>query len=347
MKTSYLLIPLLLLLSACDTEEKTREAAPELPNATVTAVNVITAAAPHTQEVTGTIQAVQRAVISARIAADIISIPVTTGQQVAQGELLVELDRGNLAAGVREAEIATAQAQRNLNRESRLLKKHAATAEGVKNLRDTLRISQAKLSQAKEALGYARLHAPFSGVITAKPVNPGDLALPGMPLLSIENPDRFEVLTDIPETLLGKVKRGEKISFSVPSLHITLQGEVKEISPALNPASRTATAKLSIIDDTTSLELYSGMFATVTLPADKTAPEALFIPEDAIRHYGQIEQVFVLLQGKASMRIVRTGTTRLENDRKMVEILSGLEPAEQVLLSDDRLQNGQPVTITE
>ncbi len=350
MKTSYLLI-LLFLLSACNNaEQPTENTATNLPTAKAQTFSTITAPAPHTLEVTGTIQAVQRAVISARIAADIINIPVTTGEQVKKGDILIELDKGNLQAVVKEAEVAAAQAQRNLQRETRLMKKHAATAESVKNLQDTMRIAQAKLNQAKEALGYARLQAPFSGVITVKHANSGDLALPGQPLLSMENPHRFEVIANIPETLLNTVQQGEIISFTIPSLHITLQGKIKEISPALNPASRTAAAKLEIIENGSSPylpHLYSGMFATIELPAKKGTPKTLFIPEKALHHYGQIEQVFVPKENKAVMRIVRTGANRMQNGVKMVEILSGLEAGEKVLLGANRLQNGQPVEITD
>ncbi len=346
MKTPCLLIPLL-LLAACNNPEQPAEKTTTLPTIKAQTVSVITAPAPHTLEVTGTIQAVQRAVISTRIAADIINIPVTTGELVKKGDILVELDEGNLQAVVKEAHVAAAQAQRNLQRETRLLKKHAATAESVKNLQDTLRIAQAKLSQAKEALGYARLQAPFSGVITAKHVNSGDLALPGLPLLSMENPHHFEVVANIPETLLGAVQQGDTISFTIPSLHATLNGRVKEISPALNPVSRTAAAKLSIDDQDRDLHLYSGMFAAVELPAQKTVPKTLFIPEKALSHYGQIEQVFVWRKGKAVMRIVRTGATRLQDGVKMIEILSGLDAEEKILISTGRLQNGQPVEITD
>ncbi len=349
MKTSYLLIPLFLLSACNNAEQSAKNTTAPLPTAKAQTFSVITAPAPHTLEVTGTIQAVQRAVISARIAADIINIPVTTGEQVKKGDMLIELDEGSLQAVVKEAEVAAAQAQRNLQRETRLMKKHAATTESVKNLQDTLRIAQAKLNQAKEALGYARLQAPFSGVITAKHANSGDLALPGQPLLSMENPNHSEVIANIPETLLNTVQQGELISFTIPSLHITLQGKIKEISPALNPASRTATAKFSIIEDSNSPHLphlYSGMFATIELPAKKNAPKTLFVPENTLHHYGQIEQVFVPQENKAAMRIVRTGASRVKDGIKMVEILAGLEAGEKVLLGANRLQNGQPIEVT-
>ncbi len=347
----YPLFSLFLLASCGDNNDNSNngDTAPNhpsnLPRVKVEVVAAAIAPAPHSLEVTGTVQAVQRAVIAARIAADIINIPVEIGDQVEKGALLAELDEGNLLAVVKEAEVATAQAQRNLQRETRLLKKHAATAESVKNLKDTLQISQAKLSQAKEALGYARLHAPFSGVITAKPVNSGDLALPGKPLLSMENPQHFEVVANIPETLIGTIKQGDSVSLTIPSLHRTLKGVVGELSPALNPASRTAAAKISIINEDKAAHLYSGMFATVSLSAQQEAAKAIVIPKKAIQHYGQIEQVFVPQKERAVMRIVRTGESYLQDGIDMVEILSGLDGKEKVLLSTERLHNGQLVEI--
>ncbi len=137
-------------------------------------------------EVVGTVQAVEQAEISAKISGNIVAFPVDLGSRVKQGDLLAELNAGEISAQVRQAKAQLEQTRRNLEREENLLKKNAATPETVKSLEDTARIATAAYRETRTMLDYTRITAPFSGIITRKMANVGDLATPGKPLLQIE-----------------------------------------------------------------------------------------------------------------------------------------------------------------
>ena len=334
----FLIMALTAVLFACDKEglhsEKTVQT---LPTVKVSTARVVKSVAGNQVEVVGTIQAVERAEIAAKMTGNIISLPVDLGSKVQQGELLVELSAGEVSAQVQQAKAQLEQARRNLDREENLLKKHAATQQTVKSLRDTTRIAEAAYKETLTMLNYSRIAAPFSGIITRKLANIGDLATPGKPLLYIEQENNLQVLTDIPEAMILHIHKDDRLSVYVPSVALTIEGVVAEVSPIADPSSRSAPIKLRIPPDP---RLRSGQFARVTLAMEKA--ETLAVPAAAVQYIGQMESVFVVHDDKAHLRLVRTGVASDGH----IEILSGLMPNETIVTKGNQtLLDGQPVTL--
>ena len=331
-------IALTALLAGCDKESTTSpKTAQSLPLAKVSVDKVRKRIAANQMEVVGTVQAVERAEISAKISGNIINFNVNLGSKVEQGDLLVELSAGEISAKMQQAQAQLKQTKRNLTREENLLKKNATTPHTVKSLQDSTRIAEAAYREAVTMLGYTRITAPFAGIITQKIGNVGDLATPGKPLLYIEEENNLQVLADIPEVMLLRVKIGDKLSVFVPSVNLRLEGIVAEVSPVADPSSRSAPIKLHVTSDP---RLRSGQFARVTLVLEQA--ETLTIPTSALIPLGQIERVFVKKDNKASLRLVRSGTRANGN----LEILSGLFEGETVITEGNQnLLDGQPVSI--
>ncbi len=329
---------LCLLLNGCSKEEANpAKSASSLPVSPISVATVQSVSAARLAEVVGTVQAVAQAEIAAKISGNIITMPVDLGSRVERDELLVELVAGEISAQLQQAEAQLAQARRNLAREESLLKKNAATQETVKSLQDTLKIAEASFRQAQTMLDYTRITAPFSGIITRKFANVGDLATPGRTLLKIESAEQLEVVTDLPEAMMLQVNKGDILPVFIPSIDLQLDGVVAEVSPTADPTSRTVPIKLRLPGHPT---LRAGQFARVTLASNET--ETLTVPGEALLPLGQIERLFVVEDGVARLRLVRSGTRQ---DGR-VEILSGLQGQEQVVVAGNRrLQDGQPVEI--
>ncbi len=188
---------------------------------------------------------------------------------------------------------------------------------------------QSKIEQAGQALksaevmrSYAQLAAPFDGVITEKTVEPGNLAAPGQPLLTIEQTGGYRLEAAIEESRLAAVRRGQPVAVVLDALGETLHGRVSEIVPAVDAASRTFIAK---IDLPASPQLRSGLFgrARFALPAR----QAITLPPEAILERGQLASVYVADSGRALSRMVTLG----ERTAAGVEILSGLTPGDRVI----------------
>ena len=327
------------LLGGCRADEQHQGAAPAaLSQVQVRAFTVAAQGTPLQTEVVGTLQAVQQAVIAAKVTGAIEKIPVVLGSPVKAGDLLVQLRAGEISAKVLQAEAQLEQARRNLERERKLLQKNAATAETVKSLEEMYRIAEAAHREAKTMLDYITITAPFDGVVTAKKASVGDMATPGAPLLYLEDSRQLQIVASVPETLVLRLRAGETLPVHIPAANLDLPGTVAEVAPAADPLSRTATVKLDIEE---SPQMRTGQFARVSLPGEQQ--DALFVPAAAVQSFGQMDRIFVIRDGKALLRLVRTGMVK----EQQVEILAGLEPGEQIAIipAGAGLMDGQPVTV--
>ena len=311
--------------------------APPLPPVNVQTMTVKHENIDSRVEVVGTVEAVDQAVIAAKISGTIIEIPVVLGSAVSRGDLLVKINADEISARVLQTQAQLAQAQRNLKREEKLLKQNASTQETVRSMRDMLAVAEAGHREAASMLSYSTITAPFSGVVTKKIANSGDLATPGTPLLHLENPEQLQVVASIPESITLQIRQGDRLSIQIPADRSTHAGIVAEISPVISPRSRTSKIKINLVS---APSLRTGMFARVGLPGTETT--TLMIPEQAVVLFGQLEKVFVVQQDKAQLRLVRTGM----RTKGMVEILSGLQAGEQIVTENNRLLvNGQQLRI--
>ena len=336
---SILIMMVLAVFSnGCD-KDKTKQlmSSADLPTASVSVAQVKKRVAGNQIEVVGTVQAVERAEIASKITGNIITLSVDLGSKVKQGDLLVEISAEEISAQVQRAKAQLEQTRRNLIREENLLKKNAATPQKVKSLRDDTKMAEAAYREAVTMLDYTRISAPFSGIITKKLGNVGDLATPGKPLLYLEDENKLQILTDIPEALILRIHKADRLSAFIPSVDLAVEGVVTEISPVADPASRSAPIKLYLAPDP---RLRSGQFARVNLAMDQA--ETLTVPSSAVIPYGQMERVFVVEDNKAILRLVRTGAKQ----DNYLEILTGLSEGETVITKGNlTLLDGQPVVI--
>jgi len=336
--SSALLLCLLLAAAGCKDSAHDGAAIQTLPSAEVRVITMAGQTAQRQNEVAGAVEALQRATIGAKIAGPIEEIPVTLGSTVKKGALLARISAGEITARLSQAETQYGQAQRNFEREKRLLEQDASTRETVKSQEDAYRVAEAGLREARAMRDYTRITAPFAGIISQKIANAGDLATPGMPLLVLENTEHLQVVAAVPESLALKINTGDTLAVIVPAAEFSQNGTVTEIGPAADIASRTALVKIRI-DGNGALR--PGQYARVALPG-AAGVKTFLVPETALLRFGQMERIFVTENNTAHLRLVRSGERR----EGQVEILAGLNGGEQVVVQGgERLVDGQPVNI--
>ncbi len=317
------------------TEAATAAALPpaKVRTAVVHAENVATLT-----EVTGTIRPVQRAQIAAKVMGTIEELPITLGQRVRAGDLLVKISAGEITARVAQAQAQLNVARRDLERERDLLTKNASTADMVRGLEDRLAMTQAMMREAEVMLSYATVRAPFDGVVARKLAHAGDLAAPGMPLLEFEGLADFQVEAAVPDSLAPKLATGTTLVIDVPAAGLSFNGTLAELSSAADANAHSVLAKISVPAGTA---VRSGQFARVQLSG--TPVKTLLAPVAAVSTLGQMERMFVVGDGNhAVLRLVKTGATR--GDR--VEILAGLDDGERVVVAPPTgLRDGQSLEV--
>ncbi len=198
---------------------------------------------------------------------------------------------------------------------------------------------EAEIAAARVALGYATLTAPFAALVTERKADPGSLATPGAPLLTLEREGNPRLEASIDESRLGLVRVGESVEVEIDGLNRTVAGRVAEVVPSIDAATRSFTAK---IDLPALPGLRSGMFGRAAFAAGKRG--ALLVPQSAVIERGQILSLYVVQGDTARLRLITLGEGR---DRRR-EVLSGLAVGERIIVKPTPLlADGGRVVIQE
>lgn len=354
---------LLGLASGCG-EKKQASAPAAAPLTDVAVVAVQRATIPDFVEAVGTVRARQSSQLSSQIVATVTSVRVHEGERVRRGDVLAVLDDAQQSAALSRAAAAIASAQQDIGAaqaddtlaaatlrryqslyEKKSVSPHemdevqaraAAAAARREQAQAGLAQAAAMQAQARAGLGYTRVRAPFDGVVTARFVDPGALASPGVPLLTVEDTAAFRLEATVDETAIPFVKLGGMAPVALDAMGGDIEGKVVQIVPAVDPASRTFTVKVELPPDA---RLRSGLFGRVRFVRGER--QAILVPRLAVVERGQLQGVYVVApDGTLNLRFVTLGRT--SGDR--VEILSGLESGEKLVVNPgDRELGGQRV----
>jgi RND family efflux transporter MFP subunit len=229
-----------------------------------------------------------------------------------------------------------------LDEASARLKAAQANYDMVRSRRSQINSKMAVVEQEVRAAGimrdYAKLAAPFSGVVITRTVEPGNLATPGVPLLTIEQDGLYRLEASVDESKLATVRVGQAVEV-VLEADRKLNARVSEIVPSVDAASRTYIVKLDL---PATPQLRTGMFGRAIFPLGMQ--KVVAVPLAALMERGQLQSVFVVEDGVAHTRLVTTG----RRTSGAVEVLSGLNAGEKVVLPVPAgLQDGSRVEVQQ
>jgi len=195
------------------------------------------------------------------------------------------------------------------------------------------KIAQAEQEEraARIMRDYTQIAAPFAGVVTSKSVEPGNLAAPGAPLLTIERTGSYRLEVAVDESKLPSVRTGHLAKVTIDALGRAFAARVSEVVPAVDAASRAYTVKIDLPDVP---QLRSGLFGNAAFSLGSR--RALAIPARALEERGQLQSVFVVTNSEVRTRLITAGR-HLEDS---VEVLSGLNAGETVVVAP-------PATLTD
>jgi RND family efflux transporter MFP subunit len=345
--TLFLLFPVSGCRDAIEPGRVTMER-PRVANVRVEAVQK--AEADRYYETAGTIEAVNTSVIASRIMAAVTSVAVEEGDRVAGGQLLATLDNSDLLqkvkaaeAAEREADKALAAAKQNLEltettvaRYRNLFNGKALTRQELDEAETRSKVARleyerlaamsqqagAGLAEARTFLGFSHIIAPYAGIITARHVDSGSMAAPGLPLFTVAGVSELEVAAGVDERFAGRLHTGQPVLVTVAALDRSVTGTIKKIVGAVDPGSRSFTVKIGLTDT----DLQPGLYAKIRVPlADE---QVVSVPGDCLVHKGQLIGVYTVGPDNIiTYRVVRTGKSR----EKEIEILSGLNAGEKII----------------
>lgn len=307
-------------------------------------------------ERTGEIHAHDETILSFRTGGRIVTRSVDIGDRVNAGQLLATLEnttsQNQLDGAQADYEGAKAAAQvaaLNLNRMQKLMPTGAIARTQLDTARADwlvararLKNSESALRNARESLGWTRLMAPQSGVITEVSASAGQVVSGGQSVLTLATGEARDVVFDIakPEAIPPQEQAGLRVSLlSDPSVQAS--AAVRDISPQADPQTRTWRVRATLQNPPLAMAL--GASVTVTLPA--TGPHGYALPASALSHVDDKPAVYVINpRSQAQLRVVvpayYTATA--------VIISGGLEPGDRVITAGvSKLRSGEPVIAGE
>jgi len=198
---------------------------------------------------------------------------------------------------------------------------------------------RAELNLAKKQLMDCTIYSPFDGIVQQRRASLGEYLEMGTPLLVIAAVDPLRLQLQIPERESTHVAPGQKVHVSVGGNTNIYSAQISRVSPMLSESNRMLVVEADV---PAAPALRPGLFAQATIVVNANDP-ALCIPESAITTFVGLEKSFVIKDGKAVEKSIRTG----RRQGGMVEVLSGIAPGDVVILDAGRIRSGQPVMIEE
>ncbi len=304
----------------------------------------------------GSLAPEREATVRAELSAPVVETQIDQGQRVNAGQLLIRLDDTAIRDQALSARSSVTTAQANLtvaqhevDRNEALLKAGAIAERAAEQSRAQLTAARAQLAtaqaqaaSAEKMLSNTRITAPFTGIVSARSVNAGDVVSPGTALVTIVDPSTMRLEASVPAEALSAVRLGAPVDFSVrgyPSRHFI--GRVTRINPIADPATRQVRIIASLPN--TGGTLVGGLFAEGRVSSE--SHQAPVVPQSAVDERGLRPSVVRLKNGRTEKTEVSLGLRDAATET--VEVTQGVSAGDTVLLGAARgISAGTPVRVS-
>ncbi len=328
----------------------------------------------RTITLSASVEAFEQAPLYAKVGGYVARVTVDIGDRVSEGQVLATLEIPEMADQSVQAEQQLAQQRAEVSRaeaEAAFQKIVFARSQGLRakdaiteqdldeararaaKARAELELArarrkgaEARVAELRALMQYATLRAPFAGVVTRRFVDRGALVQASSsnnsPLLIVARTDTVRVFADVPEPDVSFISRDNPAVLAVAALSgRTFAGQITRFAEALDPSSRTMRTEVDLPNPDGTLR--PGMYGTVTITVE-THPDALTVPEAAVRREKTRAVVYMVDGDRAAERIVKPGLAA----EGRVEILEGLGDGDRVITSGAiGLSEGAPVQVME
>ncbi len=297
----------------------------------------------------GTLRAVRGADLAPELPGLITAIHFQSGQEVAEGAPLVQLNNESDVAKLQSLMAAVELAETIYDRDQKQLAIQAVSQAVVDADAATLKSAKAQVAEQRALVAKKLVRAPFAGRLGIRAVDVGQYVNAGTKLVTLQALDPVYVDFFAPQKSLGRVAPGQKIVLKTDAFQgQQFPGEVSSIDPKIDPATRNVQVRATVRNAKRSL--LPGMFATVVI-ASGGPQRFLTLPQTAVSYNPFGDTVFVVEEGKgkddkvalvAQQKFVTTGEARGDQ----VAILSGIKEGDTVVTAGQiKLRSGFPVIV--
>ena len=304
-----------------------------------------------TLQAVASLEAVQGVQVSGEIAGQVEAIHFSSGEEVEQNDLLLELDTTVDRAELERLRTVLDLARVQFERQKRLVEREMSPQSELDEAEARYRQAQTEVKKQRILIGKKRIQAPFTGRLGIRKVDLGQYLSPGEPIVGLQSLHPIYANFSLPQQAMDRVSKGQKVELTLEGWpDAVFAGEITAIEAEVNENTRNVSLQATL--DNESGRLRPGMYgqATIILPDERSL---ITLPQTAVKYnpYGDI--VFVLKaeenggekSGKtytASRRFVTLGERRGDQ----VAVLKGLEAGELVAVSGQhKLREGARATV--
>ena len=287
----------------------------------------------------GDVEAINRTTLSAQTQGQVQEILFDVDDFVEAGQVVIRLKDTEQQAGLnqaradlKEASARLTEAQDDYNRNKDLfgrklvsqsaLDKSTAALKSARARKDA---AEAGLVKAAQQFEYTRVRAPYSGIVTQRHVEVGEIASPGQKLMSGISLDQLRVTVDMPQSLIPVIREQRKARVLLPTGE-TIEAAGLTIFPFADQASNTFKVRVELPEGVKGL--FPGMFVKTAFVTG--AKQELVIPAESVVYRSEVTAVYVVdAEGGVHFRRIRAGQPAADG---MMAVIAGLSPGEQVAI---------------
>ena len=305
-------------------------------------ITIAPTASDQSYQAEGVVEAVRQSTIAAQVPARIMEMRVRAGDTVKAGQVLARLDPRTAADQLAssQAQVAAAQAQldaarKDFDRNRRLYEKQYISQAAMEQAETQFKAAQAQAKATSAQAGvattqssFSTLSAPYSGVVASVSAEVGDLAAPGVALMTIYDPTELRVVAQVPESVAQNLAANRAVRIALPGNADGLQyvdATHSVLLPTADPATHTRQVRLSLPAGAKGVA--PGMFARAAFPLAAAQAARISVPTSSLVRRPEFSAVYVVAaDGRAQLRQVRLG--RSSGDT--IEVLAGLSSGERI-----------------
>lgn len=289
----------------------------------------------------GALSSRNTSVLASKVMGRVAALTVNEGDHVTRGKLLVRIESGEITAQAYQAQAAYHNAKLQYDRIKRLFDEQAATQMEMDQATLGFESARAGLNAAKAMESYTTITAPITGQIMEKRINPGEMAVPGQPILKIEDNRNLRLDVTLKEQDLRYVTSGQAVTVRMDALpDREIKGRVAQVVPAADLRTHSFTVKIDIPADKS---LITGMYGKALFTVGSR--QAILMPRSAVVEMAGLTGVYIVSpEGNAVFQMVQLGESRGDH----VEAITGLKAGDRVIVSrpDTRI-DGRKVVVAK
>lgn len=286
------------------------------------------------------VEATRQSTVSAQVTGRIVELRYDVGDYVEKGKVIARIDQTEASqvlagsqAQVAQAQAAYENARADVERTRDLARQKFVSQAALDKAEAAFRVAEAQLATARAGAGqaatsksYTTVVAPYSGVVSARHVELGEMAAPGKPLLTGFDPTDLRVVATVPQYKVAEVKATSRAQVEIPSIGRWVTATGITVLPSADSQTHSTRVRLDLPRDLR--DVYPGVFARAHFAVGRA--RKLVVPAAAVIRRSEVTAAYLVdAQGHVVLRQLRLGSAAGEQG---VEVLAGLAPGEKVAL---------------